>query len=133
MKSSGDPGVLWNFATHPKSRGGNKEDYMQAQLLGTKINRRPKRRFVFTNVGSPDRIINLNAGQGWSVKGRRRQQTVLCLTGNIWVTQKGDLKDYLLEEGDAFLITRPGLVLVRALKPACIGYCEGHGEVSRRW
>ena len=106
---------------------------MQAQLLGSGSNPHPTRRFVFTNVSSPDKIIDLNTGQGWSVKGQRRQQTVLCLAGNIWVTQEGDLKDYLLEEGDAFLITRPGLVMVRALKPACIGYCEGRGDVSRKW
>jgi len=105
---------------------------MQAQFLGIEINHRSKRRFVFANVGSPDKIIDLNAGQGWSVKGRRRQQTVLCITGSIWVTQEGDIADYLLEEGDAFLITRPGLVLVRALQSACIGYCESCDAASRR-
>jgi hypothetical protein len=97
---------------------------MQAQFIGTEINHGPRRRFIFANADFPDKIIDLEAGQGWAIKGRRRQQTVLCLKGSIWVTQEGDIRDYILEEGDAFLITRPGLVLVRAFKPARLGYCE---------
>jgi hypothetical protein len=33
-------------------------------------------------------------------------------------------RDYVLEEGDALLVTLPGLVLIRALAPARIGYTE---------
>ena len=40
------------------------------------------------------------------------------------MTQECDIRDYLLDEGDAFLITLPGLVLVRALTTARIGYAE---------
>ncbi len=80
--------------------------------------------FTFTNVATPEKRIALAAGQGWSVKGRRRHQTLFCLEGSIWITQENDICDYVIEAGEAFMITRPGLVLVRALKPSSIGYGE---------
>lgn len=97
---------------------------MQPQFSDIENKNRAARRFVFTNVNPPDKIIDLEAGRSWSLKGRRRQQTLLCLKGSIWITQEGDIRDYLLEEGDAFLVTLPGLVLVRALGTARVGYCE---------
>lgn len=99
---------------------------MQSPILGTQTAKRSGQRFVFTNVNPlPDRIVDLEAGQSWALKGRRRQQTLLCLEGSLWITQEGDIHDYVLEAGDAFLVTLPGLVLVRALKPARVGHCEG--------
>ena len=80
--------------------------------------------FFFSNLTKPDTEVDLAVNQGWALKGRRDQQTLYCLKGCIWVTQEGDIPDYLLEEGDAFLVTLPGLVLVRALTPARIGYAE---------
>ena len=105
---------------------------MQPQYLGTEINHHARRQFTFTNVSSPDKIVDLKAGQVWAIKGRRRRQTVLCLKGRIWLTQENDIQDYVLEEGDAFLITRPGLVMIRALGPACIGYCEDLDRASTK-
>jgi hypothetical protein len=81
-------------------------------------------RFTLSNLGRPETMIALATGQGWGVKGRRRQQTLFCVQGRVWITQEGDIRDYLLESGDAFLITLPGLTLVRALTPSRIGYSE---------
>lgn len=80
--------------------------------------------FYFSNLRKPDTEVDLAVNQGWALKGRRAQQTLYCLEGCVWVTQEGDIRDYLLQEGDAFLVTLPGLVLVRALTPARIGYAE---------
>ena len=85
---------------------------------------RSEKRFIFSNLSTPDLVVDLAAGQGWRVGGKRRQQTLFCLHGSVWVTQECDIRDYVLEEGDAFLVTLPGLVLVRALAPARIGYTE---------
>ncbi|HSO18806.1 MAG TPA: DUF2917 domain-containing protein [Desulfosarcina sp.] len=96
---------------------------MQNQLNAEILNRSAKG-YIFSNLNRPDRVVDLHCGKGWGVKGKRRQQTLVCLKGRVWVTQECDIRDYLLEEGDAFLITLPGLVLVRALTPARIGYSE---------
>ena len=92
--------------------------------LKTGIVDRSAQRFIFANLSRPDTVVDLNRGQGWGVQGKRRQQTLFCLQGSVWVTQECDIRDYLLEEGDAFLITLPGLVLARALTTARIGYTE---------
>jgi hypothetical protein len=85
---------------------------------------RSEKQFIFANLSTPDTLVDLAAGQGWGVRGKRRQQTLLCLRGSVWVTQECDIRDYVLNEGDAFLVTLPGLVLVRALTAARIGYAE---------
>lgn len=96
---------------------------MQHAIASASVARSTKG-FIFSNLTPPEKVVDLNCGQGWSVRGKRRQQTLICLQGRVWVTQACDIRDYLLEEGDAFLITLPGLVLVRALTPARIGYAE---------
>jgi len=90
---------------------------------------RPEKRFIFSNLSTPDIVVDLAAGQGWGLRGKRRQQTLFCLQGRVWVTQECDIRDYVLEEGDAFLVTLPGLVLVRALAAARIGYTESMAPV----
>ena len=97
---------------------------MNHQLLDTGSVMGAQKRFFLSNLSTPDTIVDLAAGQGWGLKGKRRQQTLFCLQGRVWVTQECDICDYVLEEGDAFLVTLPGLVLVRALTPARIGYAE---------
>ena len=96
---------------------------MQHQTNTDRIARSTKG-FIFSNLTRPDKVIHLNCGQGWHVRGKRRQQALFCLQGCVWVTQECDIRDYLLDEGDAFLITLPGLVMVRALTRARIGYAE---------
>ena len=97
---------------------------MNHQLQDTGCARGVHQRFVLSNLSAPDKVVDLAAGQGWGVKGKRRQQTLFCLKGRVWVTQEGDIRDYVLGEGDAFMVTLPGLVLVRALTPARLGYAE---------
>jgi hypothetical protein len=97
---------------------------MNHQLQETGSMMGAHRRFFLSNLRTPDTIVDLAVGQGWGLKGKRRQQTLFCLKGSVWVTQECDIRDYVLEEGDAFVVTLPGLVLVRALAPARVGYAE---------
>ena len=39
-------------------------------------------------------------------------QEIEVLSGTIWVTQYGDIKDYTVKSGSSFTVTRPGLILV---------------------
>ena len=80
--------------------------------------------FIFSNLNKPEKVVHLAAGQGWGVKGKRGRQTLYCLEGTVWVTQQGDISDYLLKEGDAFVVSRPGLVMARAMTAASLGYAE---------
>jgi hypothetical protein len=97
---------------------------MNHQLQHTGRSMGAPNRFLLSNLSTPETVVDLAAGQGWGVKGTRRQQTLFCLQGSVWVTQECDIHDYVLEAGEAFVITLPGLVLVRALKPSRIGYAE---------
>jgi hypothetical protein len=49
------------------------------------------------------------------VEGDSRGIKILCRSGSCWITQEGDLKDYLLENKRNFTIHRDGLVVVQAL------------------
>jgi hypothetical protein len=92
--------------------------------FNTATSDRSETRFIFSNLGAPDTVFDLAVGQGWGIKGKPGRQTLLCLQGNVWVTQECTIHDYVLNTGDAFLVTLPGLVMVRALNPARIGYSE---------
>lgn len=56
----------------------------------------------------------------WRIGGDNRWRTITCHSGEIWITQQGDLHDYLLSAGDIFLVTLPGLVLVEAREEASV-------------
>ncbi|GAB6905122.1 hypothetical protein DESC_700048 [Desulfosarcina cetonica] len=80
--------------------------------------------FFLANSPHPDTVIDLTAGQKWRLMGKRKYQTLFCLRGRVWITQERDIRDYVLEEGDAFIVTQRGLVIVRAISQARIGYAE---------
>ena len=70
----------------------------------------------------------------WSIEGDRRGDVISCLNGRLWITQEGDLKDYVLEAGKDFWVTRPGLVVVQALENAQFKYSlnelQSHIEIN---
>lgn len=105
---------------------------MRYHVLGSLDRVGAQKPFHLANLITPERIFNLDAGKGWGVQGKHRQQIIYCLEGSVWVTQEGDIHDYVLDEGDAFVITLPGKVLVRAFKPARIGYAENLAAVAFR-
>lgn len=52
----------------------------------------------------------------WEIEGDRRGDVIRCLSGSLWVTQEGDLRDYILVPGQDFWVTRTGTVIVQALE-----------------
>ena len=49
------------------------------------------------------------------VEGVSRGTKIYCRCGLCWITQEGDLKDYLLESERDFIVHRDGLIVVKAL------------------
>ena len=46
--------------------------------------------------------------------------TVRCDSGSMWLTQYGDPRDVVLDEGEAFTLDREGLALVQAFEQGAI-------------
>jgi|GEM_PF-1101173 len=59
--------------------------------------------------------ITLDKYSLWNVEGDRRGDVISCLSGSLWITQEGDLSDYVLEPGQEFWVTRAGTVIVQSL------------------
>ncbi|OGO27787.1 MAG: hypothetical protein A2136_06790 [Chloroflexi bacterium RBG_16_54_11] len=80
--------------------------------------------------------ITLARFKTWDMQGDRRGDVISCSTGNLWITQAGDLKDYILESGQDFWVTRTGTVVVQALSDSRFGYSlyahRNHLETSRQ-
>lgn len=72
------------------------------------------------NVQGPTTEVELSAGGLWRLEGDNRWRMIVCQRGLVWVTQEGDLEDYVLMKGEMFIVTQPGKVLVKALDDACI-------------
>jgi len=54
-------------------------------------------------------MIRLEEASGTKLRVRR---------GSVWITQRGDHKDYYVPANGTITLDRPGLALVHALKPA---------------
>ena len=79
--------------------------------------------FQISNLSPPLTRFDLMAGQYRAMAGKSHQ-TFYCLRGILWITQERDARDYILRKEDAFIVTQPGLVMVMALRTACIGFSE---------
>jgi Protein of unknown function (DUF2917) len=66
--------------------------------------------------------ISLSRFKLWTIEGDRRGDVISCLMGTLWITQKNDLRDYVLEAGQEFWVTRPGNVVVQALENSRFKY-----------
>ncbi len=80
--------------------------------------------------------ISLPKYKTWSIEGDRRGDVITCLSGTLWVTQEGDFKDYVLESGRSFWVTRPGPVVLQALDNSQFKYSlnelGNHTEANRQ-
>ena len=75
---------------------------------------------ALANVDGPVTKVDLRAGDLWSLPGPSRWKVIICLRGVVWVTQERDPRDYVLMQGEMFLVTQPGTVVVAAMEDACI-------------
>lgn len=54
----------------------------------------------------------------FSLKGPVRGTTIACDSGTLWVTQAGDIKDYVLRAGMNFTVPGEGSVAIQLLEDA---------------
>ncbi len=66
--------------------------------------------------------ISLAKYKTWGIEGDRRGDVITCLNGTLWITQEGDFKDYVLESGRSFWVTRTGPVVIQALDDSRFKY-----------
>jgi hypothetical protein len=45
---------------------------------------------------------------------------IVCLEGQLWITQHHDQRDIVLQAGESFVLDKPGLAIVFALKRALL-------------
>jgi hypothetical protein len=64
--------------------------------------------------------LDQEVGAQWQARGDQRGRVIICCRGVVWITQERDVVDYVLQEGEIFIVTLPGLVLVQALEPASV-------------
>jgi hypothetical protein len=64
----------------------------------------------------------LEVDELFSLKGDQRGGRLAALQGNLWITQQGDSEDFVLRPGERFTITRPGKVVVQAMREARVRY-----------
>ncbi len=80
--------------------------------------------------------VSLARHKLWSIDGDRRGDVISCLSGILWITQEGDLKDYVVEAGKDFWVTRQGTVIVQSIEDARFRYSlnelDSHIEVSKQ-
>lgn len=66
--------------------------------------------------------ISLARFKVWNIEGDRRGDVISCVNGKLWITQTDDMKDYVLESGQDFWVTKPGTVVVQALESSQFKY-----------
>ncbi|HSB66945.1 MAG TPA: DUF2917 domain-containing protein [Anaerolineales bacterium] len=80
--------------------------------------------------------ISLAKFQTWTIGGDRRGDVISCVDGTLWITQEGDLKDYVVETGKDFWVTKPGTLVVQALDNSRFKYnlneIQNHLEDNRQ-
>jgi hypothetical protein len=55
---------------------------------------------------------------------RNSQVRITCLSGLLWVTQEGDLRDLFALPEESLEFKRGGVVLITALEPSVVSTCE---------
>jgi hypothetical protein len=60
-------------------------------------------------------LSTLHKGERDVIKKRDKAVRVRCISGLLWITQEGDIRDIILKPGDEFTITSRGVALISSL------------------
>jgi len=64
--------------------------------------------------------VQLKRSEIFRLKKCRPGTEIICTGGTLWVTQSGDIKDYILSQGQKFVINHPDAVLIEAVPDATL-------------
>jgi Protein of unknown function (DUF2917) len=56
---------------------------------------------------------------------------VKCLRGTLWITQEGDHEDRVIGSGEGFVLNRPGLSLVTAMRGPALLIVQPGSVIAR--
>lgn len=82
------------------------------------------------NIELNDTVIKLEGNEPVRLRSEAGYR-IACLSGSAWITQEHDTRDIILEAGECFVIDRPGLTLISAIRPGEILINEP-GHAARR-
>ena len=80
----------------------------------------PPQGFALTNLPETAQRIELKKNESHRMTGSHRWEVIACEQGRVWITQECDLRDYVLNTGEAFLVTMPGKIAVKALRDSVV-------------
>ncbi len=66
--------------------------------------------------------IVLKNGEIVCIDGDARNLSIACQAGTLWITQTGDMNDYIIASGADFKINRKGKIAVTALDDARVHF-----------
>ena len=75
------------------------------------------------NVSSTSADIVLARGEILNLDGAEGAR-ITSLGGTVWITQDGDLRDIVLQDGEAFELDRPTQAIVQAFELAKVSISE---------
>ena len=71
------------------------------------------------NVTLADSRLDLRKRQLLRVEGARCTR-IVCLAGELWITQDADQRDLVVPAGDAFTLDRDGIAVISALEASSV-------------
>ena len=69
---------------------------------------------------SADPGVTLAREEIKALRGDQRWRVVFCHRGMLWITQANDPEDHVIKDGEAFLISKKGTVLIKALRESTL-------------
>lgn len=71
--------------------------------------------------------VVLQRGEMLVFKGSRQSWRVRCVSGTLWATQAGDIRDHLASAGGSLVLRGRGRIVVTALADAVLRLEKGAG------
>lgn len=71
---------------------------------------------IIRTAGKRKPLFNvLPKGEREIIRKRDKAVRIRCVSGLLWVTQEGDIRDIILKAGDEFIVTNRGIALISSL------------------